>query len=107
VIPAPEMKWKSFRNLRFRPAKPALGNGRLQRQVARACIVAGTPIVSSSTFYAWAYAGKKLRGEPVSWGHRSSVKRILRTIATPVGRANTIGRPLLWKLNDDVAARWR
>jgi hypothetical protein len=43
---------------------------------------------------------KKLRGEPVSWGHRSSVKRILRTIATPVGRANTIGRPLLWKLRD-------
>jgi hypothetical protein len=94
------VKWEDHRNLRLRPAAPAKNRGRLQRQVARACIVAGTQIVSSSTFYAWAYAGKKLRGEPVSWGHRSSVKRILRTIATPVGRANTIGRPLLWKLRD-------
>jgi hypothetical protein len=79
--------------------------GKKSRQIAATSgaslhFVAGTQIVSSSTFYAWAYAGKKLRGEPVSWGHRSSVKRILRTIATPVGRANTIGRPLLWKLRD-------
>jgi len=63
------MKWAGHRNLRLRPPAPAKGRGRLQRQVTRACIAAGTPIVYSSMFYAWAYAGKKLRGEPVSWGH--------------------------------------
>jgi hypothetical protein len=55
----PAVKWEDHRNLRLRPAAPAKNRGRLQRQVARACIVAGTQIVSSSTFYAWAYAGKK------------------------------------------------
>jgi hypothetical protein len=101
------MKWPHHRNLRLRPAAPAKGRGRLQTQIRRAIVAAGSPVVSGSIFYSWAYAGKKLRGEPVSWGHRSSVKRILKTIATPVGRARTIGRPILWKLNDDVSKRWR
>ncbi len=44
------MKWAGHRNLRLRPPAPAKGRGRLQRQVARACIAAGTPIVYSSIF---------------------------------------------------------
>jgi hypothetical protein len=39
----PNMKWAGHRNLRLRPPAPAKGRGRLQRQVARACIAAGTP----------------------------------------------------------------
>jgi hypothetical protein len=37
------MKWPHHRNLRRRPAKPALGRGRLQRQVRRAFTAADAP----------------------------------------------------------------
>jgi hypothetical protein len=35
--------------------------------------------------------------EAVRW----SVHRILRQIAEPIGRADTIGRPWLWRLKDE------
>jgi hypothetical protein len=53
------MKWAGHRNLRLRPPAPAKGRGRLQRQVARACIAAGTPIVSSSIFLCLGVCGQK------------------------------------------------
>jgi hypothetical protein len=102
------MKWKRLRNLRLRPAKPALGNGRLQTQVRRVFIVADAPAISATEIYSWCYAKRRLmHGKPLTTWDRYSVWKILRTIATPVGRARTIGRPLLWKLNDNIAARWR
>jgi hypothetical protein len=32
---------------------------------------------------------------------RWSIVRILRQIAEPIGRADTIGRPWLWRLKDE------
>jgi hypothetical protein len=37
-------------------------------------------------------------GKPLTTRHRFSVWRVLVKIADPVGRAGTIGRPILWRL---------
>jgi hypothetical protein len=97
--PVPEMKWKRLRNLRLRPAKPALGRGRLQVQVRRAFITADAPAISASKIYDWCFARRRLMlGKPLTTRHRYSVWRILVTIADPVGRGTSIGRPILWRL---------
>jgi hypothetical protein len=49
-------QWANYPNLRLRPAKPALGRGRLQRQVRRAFMVEDGPTISSSKIYEWAFA---------------------------------------------------
>jgi hypothetical protein len=80
------------RNLRLRPPKPALGNGRLQRQVRRAFLVHGGPL-SASEILEWTYARKRMLGERIGDGHRWSVRRALISIgAVKVGRAATIGK---------------
>jgi hypothetical protein len=91
--PAAAELWPRHRNLRLRPAKPALGRGRLQRQIRRAFIV--SEVLSSSQIYDWCYAGKRL---PLSTRQRYSVWRILNEVAEPVGHSLTIGRPWLWRL---------
>jgi hypothetical protein len=85
--------WKNYPNLRGRLRAPAAGRGRLQRQIARCFVVFG-PEVSSSRLLDWCYT----RDPRVR--HRWSVVRILRRIAEPVGRAETIGRPWLWRLRN-------
>jgi hypothetical protein len=92
------MKWKNHPNLRLGPAKPALGRGRLQVQVRRAFV--GRPLLTSSEVYDSCYAKKRAFGERISQRHRHSVWRILRQIADPIGRAETIGRPALWRLKE-------
>jgi hypothetical protein len=93
------MKWNRSRNLRLRPTKPALGRGRLQRQVRRAFLTAGAPARSASEIFDWCYARRRLmHGKPLTTRHRYSVWRILVTIAYPVGRGTSIGRPILWRL---------
>jgi hypothetical protein len=89
------MKWDGYPNLRLRPHSPHKGRGRLQRQVRRAFVVCG-PVVSSSAVYDWSYA----RGRRLTQRHRHSVWRILVEVAEPVGRAETIGRPILWRLRN-------
>jgi hypothetical protein len=59
--------------------------------------LSGVPRLSSSEIYDWTHTRARQRMKP---GHRHSVRRILRTIADPVGRASTIGRPWLWRLKD-------
>jgi hypothetical protein len=44
-----------LRNLRLRPPKPALGRGRLQRQIRRAFLLGEE--LCSSQIYDWCYAG--------------------------------------------------
>jgi hypothetical protein len=88
------------RNLRLRPAKPALGNGRLQRQVRRAFLALGGPL-STSEILEWTYARKRMLGERISDGHRWSVRRVCYAMCVPVGRAATIGRPINWRLPED------
>ena len=89
--PTPQPRWENYPNLRHRPHSPNKGRGRLQRQIARCFVVFG-PEVSSSRLLDWCYA----RDPRVR--HRWSVVRVLRQIADPIGRAETIGRPVLWRL---------
>jgi hypothetical protein len=100
--PTPQTRWEYYPNLRLGPAAPALGRGRLQVQVRRAFM--GRDVLSSSEVYDSSYARKRLLGERISQRHRHSVWRILRTIADPIGRAETIGRPVLWRLENDSPA---
>ena len=87
----------NYPNLLLVPAAPAKGRGRLQRQINRCFVVFG-PEVTSSRLYDWCYARNPRVRQ--SRGHRWSVLRILRTIADPIGRAETIGRPVLWRLKE-------
>jgi hypothetical protein len=72
----------------------ARGRGRLQRQIARAFV--GHPFRSTSEIYDWCYARdrSRTRSEAMRW----SVRRILDATCDRVGRADTLGRPFLWRL---------
>jgi hypothetical protein len=90
--------WRNYRNLRARPLAPNKGRGRLQRAIRR-CFIAFGPDVSGSRLYDWCDSWQqRLEGRRYRW----SVMRILREIAIPVGRATTIGRPLIWRLRDGM-----
>jgi len=85
--------WDRYPNLRL-GLGGARGNGRLQRQVARAFV--GNDYVSTSEVFNWCFP----RDRRVSWRrrHRWSVVRVLNQVADRVGRANTPGRPWIWRL---------
>jgi hypothetical protein len=84
------------RNLLRRLAKPALGNGRVQRQCRRALWAHGT--VSTSDAIAWSYR-ELMWGAPRRNALNVAARRALESIgAVRVGRAKTIGRPWLWRL---------
>jgi len=55
-------------------------------------------VLSSSQVYDWCFARQRVHGQQVLWGGRRNVWRNLLEIAEPIGRAETIGRPWLWKL---------
>jgi hypothetical protein len=97
------MKWDRSRNLRLRPIRPALGRGKLQIRVRRAFLTADAPAISASKIYDWCYARRRLMlGKPLTTRHRYSVWRILVTIADPIGRGASIGRPILWRLRNSA-----
>jgi hypothetical protein len=89
---APASKWPSHPNLRNRPAKPALGRGRLQRQLRRAFVGADTR--TTSALLDWCYPRNRSR---ITQRHRYSVWRVLVRIATPIGRVPPHGA-WLWRL---------
>jgi hypothetical protein len=97
------MKWPYHPNLRRRPHAPNRGRGRLQVQIRR-CFIGGE-VRSSAEVYNWCYARQRMYGERVRQRERHSVWRILIQVAEPVGRAETIGRPILWRLKDATVAR--
>jgi hypothetical protein len=74
------------------------GKGRLQVQVRRAFL--DHPFRSTSEIYDWCYARdrSRARSEAMRW----SVRRILDATCARVGRADTPGRPWLWRLRDPV-----
>jgi hypothetical protein len=79
-------------NLSKGPAKPALGNGRLQVQCRRA-LAAFDGLVSTGDCYNWCYPRHDRRQASPYW----RIWRALRQIgAVRVGRAKTMGRPWLW-----------
>jgi hypothetical protein len=71
------MKRNRSHNLSLRPAKPALGRGRLQRQVRRAFIAADAPALSATEVFNWCFARRRLmHGKPLTTWHRYSVWRV-------------------------------
>jgi hypothetical protein len=100
------MKWDHRHNLRLRPAKPALGRGKLQIRVRRAFLTADAPAIPASKIYDWCYARRRLLlGKPLTTRHRYSVWQILVAIADPVARDASIGRPILWRLRQNAGAK--
>jgi hypothetical protein len=81
-------------NLQRRPAKPALGNGRIQRAVRRAFYFGSE--LTSSAIYDWVYPRRR---HLLSQAHRHSVRRVLMTMADPVERVPPYGA-WLWRLRD-------
>ena len=69
------------RNLQRRPAKPALGNGRIQRAVRRAFYLGSE--VTSSDVYDWVYPRRR---HLLTQAHRPSARRVLMTMANPIER---------------------
>jgi hypothetical protein len=90
------MKWKDHPNLRQRPAAPAKGRGRLQVAVRRAILAAGTPEITSSQAYDWAFTSRRMRR---SQGNRRRIWQLLMAVAVPVGRVPPYGA-LLWRLKN-------
>jgi hypothetical protein len=92
----PLTKRTNYPNLLRAPHSPNKGRGRLQVQIRRAFAV--REVLTSSEIYDSCYAKRRVAGLQIDRPYRWSVLRILRTIADPIGRAETIGRPVLWRL---------
>jgi hypothetical protein len=90
------MKWASHRNLRKRPPRPALGRGRVQRNVRRAYLALNATELSTTVLLDWAYPRR--RPGSLACGLYRSLYRACALHCVRVGRAQTIGRPILWKL---------
>ena len=95
----PPHGWAGYPNLRRRPHAPAASRGRLQRQIAR--VFAARNTVSSTEVYDWCFPRKR----QLTQRHRYGVWLILATIADPVARASTRGRPWLWRLRDPAVQK--
>ena len=76
-------------------------DGRLFRQIRFAFTVAGGHPLSTTDLLKYCYAMEHLWGEIQSW-HRTNIARAARRVATPIGRATTPGRPLIWKAIPDL-----
>jgi hypothetical protein len=94
VLPDPPHGWDRYPSLRLGPAASSR-RGRIQRGIQRAFMVSGTTTLSSSAIYDWT-----MRDRNTGWQRlqRRSVHRALRQVAEPIGRADTPGQPILWRL---------
>ena len=100
------MKWAHHPNLRKRPRTPAKGRGSVQRAIRRAFAASGTEALTSSAIY-WAHIRRRLgRRKSMPFGVYSRTLRTLRAMCDPIERVPPHGA-WLWRLRDDVAARWR
>jgi hypothetical protein len=90
------MKWPDHPNLRLRPAAPAAGRGRLQRQVRRAFLACG-PELTTSQVYDWTFVSRPhMRRSALS---RRRVWQLLCEIADPIGRVGP-NHAILWRLRE-------
>jgi hypothetical protein len=98
-LPDAPQGWAAYPGLRF-PGHTAgsRGRGRIQLAVKRAFAAAGTSTLTTSDVFD--YALVRVRGEGWRRRHRWSVVRVLRQMCDPVGRADTPGRPWLWRLRN-------
>src|SRR5262245_46265441 len=96
------MKWRRAPNLRHRPPAPALGNGRVQRLARRAMIALGY-MASTSAVLDWTACRKLRHGQRAQRWDYGTARRALEQIgAVRVGRAESIGRPWLWRLKSET-----
>jgi hypothetical protein len=71
-------------------------DGRLMRQIRFAFIFSrGNPLTTTDLLKS-CYVVEHLWGNVRSW-HRTNVARAARRVATPIARAVTPGRPVIWK----------
>ena len=89
----------NLRNLLRRPAKPALGNGRVQVGVERALIAHNGGPITTSVAVEWAYALRRYQGKPIKSQHLVYVRRALDRVADRLLQ----GRPVV-ALTADTAA---
>src|SRR5262245_7383915 len=85
------------RNLALRLARPAAGNGRVQKRAIWA-LFARNGDLSTSDVLEWTHATKRLLHQRIGDSERRNVRRVLDQIAQRIGRAGSIGRPILWRL---------
>jgi hypothetical protein len=87
------------RNLAQRPAKPALGRGRIQKAARRAAL--GRQLLSTADVCELAFVRKRLlHGRRLEPRDYRLARAALRLIADPIGRDGGRGRPLLWRRRD-------
>jgi hypothetical protein len=91
--PPPPRGWVRSPNLQL-GIGGARDRGRLQRMVRHALIAGGGEITSSEA-YDWCFARDRSRAR--SQAARWSVRRVLERLAAPIGRADSIGRPWIWR----------
>jgi hypothetical protein len=102
---SPALLRSAERNLRRRPAAPALNRGRIQRALDR-CFFFHGPVVDGGTIHRFCQEWRhQVAGRRPGALDRLSVYRVLVAIAEPVGRATTRGRPWLWRLRDTDTER--
>jgi predicted DNA-binding transcriptional regulator AlpA len=90
------MNWDNCPNLALRPPAPAKERGRVQRCARRALIARG--VASTSEIIEWTHGRKR---HPHS---ARATRRALEQIgAVRVGRADSIGRPWLWRLKETTS----
>jgi hypothetical protein len=93
--------WDRFPGLRFGHKVGSAGRGKIQLAVRRAFVAAGTSTLTTSVVFDYALA--RHRNDGWRRRHRWSVVRVLLGIADRVGRADTPGRPWLWRLKKSAA----
>jgi hypothetical protein len=88
------------RNLRLRPAKPALNNGRVQKSIRRAFIMEGREVLSGTEIYDYTHVIRRMERRHLTSGAYAWTRRTLATMAERVGHGRGPGRPWLWRLRD-------
>jgi hypothetical protein len=84
-------------NLVQRPAKPALGRGRIQKLARRAMWAFGGQATTAQVLQ-WTSVRKLVHGRRIEPHDYRDARRALARIADAVGRTSGGGRPMLWRL---------
>jgi hypothetical protein len=92
------MAYSSNLSAKFRPPRPSLNNGRVQRRIRRAYIATGKLVLSTSELLCWTH--------PRPGGNRDNHRRAIRGAAERycerVGLSPTgSGRAILWRLRNN------
>jgi hypothetical protein len=92
-----------YRNLRRRPVKPALNNGRVQRAIRRAFLMEGREVLSSDEIYDYTHARRRMQHKKL--GSYCQPLRTLRSMCVPIRKVPPHGA-WLWRLrNSDTDTR--